>query len=43
MFWKQDTPIAGRYLGNLEIRHVFWNGRMQEVAELVIPHPVLEV
>ena len=27
-FWKQDTPITGRYLSNLEIWYIFWNGRM---------------
>lgn len=38
-----DLPIAGGYIGHLQVRSVLWNGGMEDVAQLVVPHPMLEM
>jgi hypothetical protein len=40
---ETDLAIAGGYVGNLQVRSVLWDGGMEDVAQLIVPHPMLEM
>lgn len=40
---ETDLPIAAGYVDNLQVRSILWDGGMEDVAQLTVPHQTLEM